>query len=54
MEGKFDLKTHEILAMARIKILENIYDCHDTKNTRFDCPPLKRLAAKGIYKENGK
>ena len=54
MESKFDLKTHEILATARVKMLENIYDCHSPQNKKFDCPPLKRLAAKGIYKENGK
>ena len=54
MESKFDLTTQEILATARVKIIENIYDCHSPQNKKFDCPPLKRLAAKGIYKENGK
>ena len=44
MESKFDTKTHEILIVAREKIMANIYDCHDPKNKK----------AKGIYKENEK
>jgi len=52
MKSKFDLKTHEILAMARVKMLENIYDCHDTKNTRFDCPSRRKEFIRRTENEN--